>query len=66
MFVLEGFRLRLLLFAWGLIFLLLIPLEDTRPGGAQAAYDHAMQTFQRGDLAKSQREAEMEIWQFQT
>jgi CHAT domain-containing protein len=48
-----------------LLLLLLIPLKDTCPGSTQAAYDHAVQTFQRGDLAKSQQEAELGIWQFQ-
>jgi CHAT domain-containing protein/tetratricopeptide (TPR) repeat protein len=47
------------------LLLLLIPLEDMRPGSAQAAYDHAVQTFQRGDLAKSQQETELGIRQFQ-
>lgn len=45
--------------------LLLIPLKDTRPGCAQAAYVHAVRLFQRGDLAKSQQEAELATWQFQ-
>jgi len=47
------------------LLLLLIPLEDTRPGSDQAAYDHAVQIFQRGDLAKSQQEAELGTWQYQ-
>ena len=37
-----------------LLLFLLIPLQDTRPGSAQAAYDHAVLIFQRGDLVKSQ------------
>jgi CHAT domain-containing protein/Flp pilus assembly protein TadD len=41
-----------------LLLLLMIPLEDTRPGSTQAAYDHARNLFQRGDLTKSQQEAE--------
>lgn len=45
--------------------LLLIPLKDTRPGSAQAAYDRAVQLFQRGDLAKSQQEAKLGAWQFE-
>jgi CHAT domain-containing protein len=48
-----------------LLLFLLTPLEDARSGSAQAAYDHAVQTFQRGDLAKSQQEAELGSWQFQ-
>jgi CHAT domain-containing protein len=43
---------------------LLIPLEDTRPGRALAAYDHVVQVFQRGDLVRSQQEAELGITQF--
>jgi CHAT domain-containing protein len=48
-----------------LLLFLLIPLEDTRPGGAQAAYENAVQIFQRGALARSQKEAELGIRQFQ-
>jgi len=48
-----------------LLLFLLIPLQDTRPGSAQAAYDHAVLIFQRGDLVKSQQEAELGTWQFQ-
>jgi CHAT domain-containing protein/Flp pilus assembly protein TadD len=48
-----------------LLLLLLIPLEDSSPGSAQAAYDHAVLTFQRGNLAKSQQEAALGAWQFQ-
>jgi CHAT domain-containing protein/uncharacterized protein HemY len=46
------------------LLLLLIPLEDTRPESAQAAYHHAVQLFQRGDLAQSQQEAQLGTWQF--
>ena len=45
--------------------MLLIPVEDTHPGSAQAAYDHAVQLYQRGDLAISQQEAELGAWQFE-
>jgi CHAT domain-containing protein len=45
--------------------LLLIPLEDSRPGGAQAAYDHAWRLFQSGYLAMSQQEAESGFKQYQ-
>jgi CHAT domain-containing protein len=41
---------------------LLVPLRDTLPGRAQAAYDCALANYHRGQLAKSQREAE---WGFQ-
>ena len=40
-------------------------VEDTHPGSAQAAYDHAVQLYQRGDLAISQQEAELGAWQFE-
>src|ERR1035438_7076332 len=52
-------------FTWVLFLLLLVVLEDTRPGRAPAAYNHAVQTFQRGDLAMSQQEAASGAWQFQ-
>ena len=48
-----------------LLLFLLIPLEDTRPGSAQAAYDHAVLIFQQGYLAKGQQEAGLGAWQFQ-
>jgi CHAT domain-containing protein len=40
------------------LLLFLIPLQDTRPGSAKAAYDYAWKLFQHGRLADSQREAE--------
>ncbi|MGD0789038.1 MAG: CHAT domain-containing protein [Terracidiphilus sp.] len=52
--------------AWALVLLLLIPLEDTRPGRAQAEYDHARTLFQHGDLIGCQREAEEGVKQFQS
>jgi CHAT domain-containing protein len=52
-------------FAWVLFLVLLIFLEDTRPGRAPAAYNHAVQTFQRGNLEQSQQEAALGAWQFQ-
>jgi CHAT domain-containing protein/Flp pilus assembly protein TadD len=61
----RSFLPRLFPHAWGLLLLLLIPLEDTRPESAQTAYNHAVQTFQRGNLAGSQQEAELGAWQFQ-
>ena len=51
-------------YAWVLFLVLLIFLEDTRPGRAPAAYDHAVQTFQRGNLEQSQQEAALGAWQF--
>jgi len=47
-----------------LVGLLFIPIEDTRPGGVQAQYDHALLLFQRGYLEKSQQEAEQGYRQF--
>jgi CHAT domain-containing protein len=40
------------------ILLLLIFIEDTHPGNAQALYSHIVFIFQQGNLAKSQQEAE--------
>jgi len=48
-----------------LLLLLVLPLEDTRPTCAQAAYDHAWRLFQSGYLALSQQEAEASAKQFQ-
>jgi CHAT domain-containing protein len=42
----------------------LIPLEDSRPGEAPAAYDHAWRLFQTGYLAMSQQEAESGFRQY--
>ncbi len=41
-----------------LAFLFLIPLKDTHPGSALAYYNNVLHLFQRGELAKSQQEAE--------
>jgi CHAT domain-containing protein/tetratricopeptide (TPR) repeat protein len=60
----RSLRFRWLRYAWVLGLLLLIPLQDTRAGSAQAAYDHIVQIFQQGDLARGQQEAEQEIRQF--
>jgi CHAT domain-containing protein len=46
------------------VLLLLIPLQDTNPRSAQAAYEHAQALFQHGDLASSQWEAEQEASRF--
>jgi len=47
------------------LLLLLIPLYDNNPGRAKAEYDHALKVFQRGELAKSQQEAEQGFREFQ-
>ena len=44
--------------AWMVPLLLVIPLKDTRPATASALYDHAHQLFLRGDLIRTQQEAE--------
>ena len=54
----PGFRSRFTSSVWALLPLLLIFIQDTHPGGAQAAYDHAWKLFQHGRLADSQKEAE--------
>jgi len=59
----RGFNfLRLTLFALAL--LLLFPLHDTLPGGAQISYSHALRLFQQGYLARSQQEAKLGCAQF--
>ena len=64
--VVAQFRASALIFRPGRsCFFLLIPLQDTHPGSAQAEYDHAVEIFQRGDLARSQQEAERGFEQFQ-
>jgi len=50
---------------WLVLLALLAPLNDTRAGGAQAAYAHTWRLFQRGYLAASQQEAEWSYRQFQ-
>jgi CHAT domain-containing protein/tetratricopeptide (TPR) repeat protein len=45
--------------------LVLLPLRDTPPGGAQVAYGYVVRMFQLGDLARSQREAGQEVRQLQ-
>lgn len=61
-----GIQFRLSQSAWVVVLLLLIPLQDTKPGSAQAAYEHARTLFQHGKLARSQREAEQGARQFLT
>jgi CHAT domain-containing protein len=48
------------------LLLLLISIEDTRPGSAEAAYDHARKLFEHGRLADSQQEAERGYRRFRT
>ncbi len=43
---------------WALLLLVLIPLEEVRPGSSDAAYDRAYQLFVHGYLHESQLEAE--------
>jgi CHAT domain-containing protein/predicted negative regulator of RcsB-dependent stress response len=61
----RSFRPWTLPSAWALALLLLTPLKDSSPGSAQISYDHAEQVFQRGNLARSQHEAELGAWRFQ-
>ena len=61
-----GFRVHLKPshFGWALGMLLVIPLSDTRPSSVDTLYDHAHQLFLRGDLVKSQQEAERGFQRF--
>jgi CHAT domain-containing protein len=52
------FCLRACLCGLLLCLLLLVPLHDTQPVGAQAEYDRAMQLFRGGSLEMSQQQAE--------
>jgi CHAT domain-containing protein len=51
--------------AWAVALLLLIPLQDTHPNSAQVAYDYVRHLLERGELVKSQQEAEEASRQFQ-
>jgi CHAT domain-containing protein/Tfp pilus assembly protein PilF len=51
-------------YIWVLALSLLIPLQDTRPGRAQAAYDHASILLGHGRLIDSQQEAERGFEEF--
>ncbi len=53
----RSLRLRVSPCAWALLLLPLIPLEDARPGRAEAAYNFAWELLEHGRLADSQREA---------
>jgi len=61
----RNYLLRFFPYALVLLLLLLIPLKDTRPGSAQAAYDYASKLFQQGRLTDSQQAAELAYRQFQ-
>ena len=60
----HRFRLRAFPYALVLVLVLLVPLEDSRPGEAQAKYDHAWRLFLRGDLVGTQQEAEQGAKEF--
>ena len=51
-------------FLWGLALLVLIPIKDTRIVSAASMYDRAYQLFLRGDLIRTQREAEQGYWRY--
>jgi CHAT domain-containing protein len=51
-------------YAWCILLVLAIPLQDTGVVDAQRAYDHARLMFFRGDLANSQREAQQGFKRF--
>ncbi len=53
-------------YAWLLLLLILIPLNDSGAISAQIEYDHARQLFVRGNLEGSQLEAERGYERFQT
>ena len=50
--------------AWLVPLLLLIPLKDTQPVTAAALYNHTYQLFLRGDLLRTQQEAESGYMRF--
>jgi CHAT domain-containing protein/Tfp pilus assembly protein PilF len=52
-------------FAFFILLLGVLPLKDTQPGAAQAAYQHAWHLFQSGYLAGSQQEAEAAAKRYQ-
>jgi CHAT domain-containing protein len=61
----RSFRQRIFPWAWALALLVLIPIQDTLPGRAQAEYDYGLTLLQHGELIKCQREAEEGVRQFQ-
>ena len=54
------------LIALALLSLLLLPINDSRPQTAPAAYDQALKLFQRGDLVGSQQIASLGLQRFQS
>ena len=54
------------LLAWLVLLLILSRLQDAHPGSAQTSYDHVWNLFVRGQLLRSQEEAELEYKHFQT
>jgi CHAT domain-containing protein len=61
----SWWSVRLFSFLWPLFFLLVVPLKDTRPRSAEAAYDHAWTLFERGYLALSQQESASNFERYQ-
>jgi CHAT domain-containing protein/Tfp pilus assembly protein PilF len=56
--------LRACLCAMGMGMIVFIPLQDTRPVGAQDEYDSALRLFRSGSLERSQQQAEQGYRQF--
>jgi CHAT domain-containing protein len=53
-------------YAWAIVLLLFIPLEERHPDSPQTVYNRAWTLFRQGKLAESQQEAERGYAQFQT
>jgi CHAT domain-containing protein len=53
----EGLPRWPLRIVWAFAFLLLVPIEDTRAGSVEAAYEHARQLYLHGFLERSELEA---------
>ena len=62
----QSLKPRRFQFLWACVLLLLVPVQCSRPGQAQAEYDHAAKLFQHGYLAKSRAEAEQGRKRFQS
>jgi CHAT domain-containing protein/Tfp pilus assembly protein PilF len=60
----RGFGLHTSRFVWVVALLAVLPLHDTRPGAALAAYSYAWQLFVHGQLTECQREAELSSARF--
>jgi CHAT domain-containing protein len=61
----RSFRFQAPPLAWAVVLLVLVPLQGSLPGDATAAFLHAWKLFQRGELAKSQWEAEQGAKRFE-